>query len=249
MKFPVDSIIGQWNNVGDEYWKNRSLRQKWLPDYVLNPEIFRIVKTISHKSILDYGCGDGQLADFLLKQFPESLIFAYDSSVRMRDAARQVIGYDRVLESMDGMQFEVICINMVIQDISDPVKMLLDLKPHLSSTGKIIITIPHPIFALRECDHLTTRREILNGSGLKGYDRYLSEETEKVFWNTEDDTNWTYLFNRTIQTYSSFFDEAGLTIELIRETLPEERGICEQDLYLVNSELPHSMVFCLCVRK
>ncbi len=240
-----NEFVSRWNELGQNFWNNRSSRQRWLHIYVLFPELLKIIKAGIHKEILDYGCGDGSLALFLVNNLPESNVLAYDIADEMRKEAQLHLGKARVVDDLSERKFDVICANMVIQAVEDPVRMLKELRSNLTADGRILVTVPHPVFSLIENEHLTTKRMTVSPSKRKDIYRYLYEETEKVFWDFESEKHWTYLFNRTIQTYTGLFFNAGFSIEQIREPLPDKKGMKEKDLYRINSELPKTMLFCL----
>lgn len=240
--------ILRWEEVVD--WENRPSRQRWLHQFVLFPEYLEILKEREFNSILDYGCGDGSLASFLKGNFENCLVSAYDVVMDMRNIARNRTEKVAVLDSIGESCFDVICLNMVLQDVDNPTGLLQSLVNHLNPYGIIIFSIPHPLFSLVEQNHVTTKREriILPQSKFANdYARYRFQEIEKVYWSS-DKNNWTFLFNRTLQTYSELFYNSGLLIELIKEPVPISEGKCETDLFEIYSKNP-GVIFFVCINK
>lgn len=227
--------MDRWNDIGLAYWSNRAERQRWVHEYILYPEYLRIINEIDCAAILDYGCGDGSLVSYLQNICKHCTFYAYDESQEMRNIAKRTLRKEVALEHLSENAYDIICLNMVLQDVESPKELLINLKPYLVPKGMILISIPHPVFSLIESRHLTTRREIISNKGNRNIYRYLDEDNEKVYWTN---TNWTNLYNRTIGSYSKAIREAGYFILDISEPLPSEKTINNQDLYLLNSELP-----------
>lgn len=244
MNLADEEELGRWELLKN--WGQRPPRQKWLHYNVLFPEYSKIVRKLNPKSILDFGCGDGILSAFLHETFPQCRITAFDDAVHMRELARYSLGEVSVVESLQGLHFDMICQNMVLQDIDKPIELLRSLHRIINPNGYLITTLPHPVFSLIESNHVTTRRERVSPTAFHDILRYPFEETEKVFW-TNDDTNWTFLYNRMIQTYSELFYTSGYSIISIREPFAVKSGEYEKDLYDIYSLLPGVMVF-ICAR-
>ncbi|MCM1495503.1 MAG: class I SAM-dependent methyltransferase [Bacteroides sp.] len=237
--------IDNWNDIGIFYWEKRTDRQKWVHEYILYPEHYRIISNIKNDSILDYGCGDGSLIKYLQKKGFANSLFAYDDSLKMRNLAKKKLEKGIVINELQYEKYDIICLNMVLQDVKNINAFLLNLKKYLRYNGNIIISLPHPVFSLIENRHLTTNREIIYRGNRKGIYRYLSEDTEKVFWN---DMNWTSLYNRTIGTYSKMFSQSGYLIAEISEPKPISKEYNEKDLYEINSELPGYIFFRIIIK-
>lgn len=232
--------LSQWEAI--KHWEQRPMRQQWIHHYVLFPEYMAILRDRRHKTILDYGCGDGLLSVFLKRQFPDSKITAYDVIENMRNIARHNDEEIDVPDTLDGLHFDVICLNMVLQDVDKPVEVLSSIRTKLNPSGTVILSLPHPIYSLIEANHKTTRRERISAGPAHDFMRYPFEETEKVYWSDGSD-NWTFLYNRMIQTYSEIFCQAGFSISLIREPLAVAEGACESDLFDIFGHIPGIMFF------
>lgn len=243
MNFSNDEV-DNWNSLAASYWNSRPSRQKWVHEYVLFPKYTELLSQLANSKILDYGCGDGFLYKKLFDRFPHLDIYAYDESKEMYTIASDVIAEDKLLFSLDNKQFDIIILNMVIQDVENVVQCISKLRTSLHKKGTLIIALPHPVFSLIEKDHLTTKRERIKPSKEKGIYRYSLEESERVFWEVTTGCH-TKLFNRTMETYSNLFCEAGFHIVSIKEPQPIDEGICEPDLYNIHRQIPRTMMFLL----
>ena len=232
-----------WNLLGEEYWTQRTRRQRWIHMNILYPCVASYIRNTD--LVLDYGCGGGDMLLYIRSLYPEAKLWGYDRSSAMRDIAKATLGSDAIandLSEIDG-GFNRITLNMVLQDIEQPVDMLRRLRSLLAVDGMLIITVPHPTFSLIEGQHVTTRRERIAKTPRSDIYRYLHEEAEKVYWDASSDHH-TLLYNRTLPTYIAEFKEGGLYIDDLVEPLPVDDG-GERDLYVMYTEIPKLLVFVL----
>ncbi|MCD7898829.1 MAG: methyltransferase domain-containing protein [Bacteroides sp.] len=233
--------INVWNQMGDNFWLSRTPRQRWANDHILYPELFKMLDNGPYNSILDYGCGDGSLCKYLLEKNVDCQIHAYDPSSSMAMLAARNLGEEYVPETLNEGMYDVIFLNLVLQDVDDPSVTLETLHKILSPKGSVMITIPHPIFTLIESRHVTTTRESKQ-SNKKGIYKYLDEVVESVYWDSMRQ-NQSVAYNRMISTYIHYFNNSGFTVTGLSEPLPLDSGKVEADLYAINSELPAFMIF------
>ena len=238
--------LDRWNSIGIQYWGHRSDRQIWAHSFILFPEFLRLLDKTEFASLLDFGCGDGYLIDYLqsFERYGEKQICGYDKSSELLHIAKIKHPHSVFLDHIHGFTFDVISMNMVIQDVAEPIPLLEDLRKALSINGIIIMSIPHPVFSLFESHHKTTTRIIQNPSNQQDIFRYLFEETEEVVWSRDCKAS-THLYNRTLSTYSNIINAAGYSIINISEPLPIEEGNCDYELYTLNKRIPRYMFIVL----
>lgn len=239
--------IEEWDILGTEYWANRNDEQKWVHRNILFPEFLRWMNELQFSDVLDFGCGDGDLINYLQERILYANFYGYDKSKTLMQIAKKKYPNSKFVESLTAKKFDLICMNMVIQDIKNPTEVLLNLKGLLNEGGTIIMSIPHPCFSLNESQHITTKREICNPSGKKCIYRYKFEETEKVIW--AENCVPTYLYNRTLTTYSSFFKNTGFNVVGLSEPFPLPSGNDNTRVFQVNIDIPRFLFYCIQERK
>lgn len=237
----------EWDILAKQYWANRNDEQKWVHRNILFPEFLRWMKELYFSDVLDFGCGDGDLINFLQERIESANFYGFDRSKALMQIAKKKYPNLKFIEDFWERKYDLICMNMVIQDIETPTEVLLKLKRLLNCGGTIIISIPHPCFSLDESKHITTKRKICNPSGKKFIYRYKFEETEKVFWSEKCVP--TYLYNRTLTTYSTLFKKTGFNIVGLSEPFPLPSSEDSSNLFQVNIDIPKFLFFCIQERK
>jgi methionine biosynthesis protein MetW len=133
----------------DEYWQNRGFHAPSLGRAKI------LSKSIEPGSkILDIGCGDGTVMEFLSKNNKPKEIIGIDISKRAVDYVKNK-GYeayeldvlsDDFVKFLGNKNFDYIIITEVLEHIQDPEKVLLSIKKHFNKS--IFISIPNAGFFL-----------------------------------------------------------------------------------------------------
>lgn len=241
IKEEKNNDVNIWNQIADNYWVNRSSRQRWVNNHILYPELYNLLNYCDYDSILDYGCGDGSLCQYLLMNKVGCRLYAYDPCTAMANLAVKNIGPERVLEKTDGGNYDIIILNMVLQDVDDPCSTLELLSKILNKKGSVFLSIPHPVFSLIEERHQTTKR-IYSESSKVGIYKYFEQGVDAVYWDNEFKIK-TLHHHRTIETYIKYFRKTNFMVADISEPQPIISGRSEEDLYNLYSELPGCIIF------
>lgn len=197
--------------------------------YILLPKIAAIIAEFQAKSILDYGCGEGYLAENIEnKQIDFHL---YDISNVMLEIANQNIsskGFEsyKILKTRSEIvsrKYDVVVSSLVLMTIGDDdeyLQVLRDLKNARTEDGFIIIGITHPCF--RQSLFSTHHTEFSLGEPFnyfknnEPFEVYLrSSKSETTIQFKDFHHNLTYVFSK--------LKEAGITVDEIIEL--EDRSI------------------------
>lgn len=105
---------------------------------------FKAVKKLIYPNdtILDVGCGSGDLAQFVNTEN----YFGYDIDSFSLSLAKNKYPYHHFKKRMPQKKFDKIISLAVIEHVKDPINFLHTLKKNLKSNGEIILTTPHPAF-------------------------------------------------------------------------------------------------------
>ena len=113
-------------------------------DYTLN-----VVRRIKPKSILDFGCGTGELFTLpLAAKLPKIRIVAYDEdevSVKygQTHSFHDNIHFTSVNPITRGERFDLVILSEVIEHVHEPAHLLFQLKNLLTPEGKVLVTTPN----------------------------------------------------------------------------------------------------------
>ena len=137
------------NNFGnyDEYWRARGFHEPSLKRAgIISCDIK------AGGRILDIGCGDGTMIDFLSKNNKPKEIIGLDISSRAvayiksrkYEAYEMDILSDRFAEFMKGRSFDYIILSEVLEHLSDPEKVITAIRENFSKS--IFISVPNAGF-------------------------------------------------------------------------------------------------------
>lgn len=97
------------------------------------------------KSLLDIGCGIGMFTPMFLKKF-ERVVGLDPSEEFLKEARKKslveyIVGWGETFKLNE--KFDTITMNMLLEHVGDPIKLLKNCKKHLKRNGRIIIQVPN----------------------------------------------------------------------------------------------------------
>lgn len=113
--------------------------------------ILALAGDLNNKSVLDVGCGGGELGKELKAKFPSVKVYGVDISPEaVREASKHLDGAE-VLdltapwpENLFNTNFDLIVISEVLEHLFKPEELLLKIKDKF--TSPVIITVPNVLF-------------------------------------------------------------------------------------------------------
>lgn len=226
----MEEEIYRWNILGKSYWKNRTPEQKWLHNYLLYPFLFDFIKKGNYKSVLDFGCADGELICYCANNGvpSDTKLYTFDKAKEMIKLCNDNVGKNAcVLNNLRNHRFDLIIANMVIQDVFKLDELLLHIKKHLNKNGVLVVTFPHPDHFDEVSKKPTAKHEIVDAD-----DENIVKE--KMYWS-DCQNHWTYKYHRPLDVYKNIFDVSGFRIIETVCPKPIEEGRCDISLYEYNS--------------
>lgn len=217
-------------------WFRMSLETKTNRDIIF-PKLSEKLAKLEPNNILDYGCGNGALADELSESYD---VAAYD--IDMGDFWKKHKG-NMKLEVLDRSDldksqsekelFEVVLLNLVLCSVDDEEvdSILEDVKNLVSENGAILIVICNP-FSIHTTESQTCK---LDEHSLSYYDNFPYEKKVKFTNGTRTD------YHRPVSWYTSELKKHGFQIREISES--EGVSIVELSpgsdfLFIIASPLP-----------
>ncbi|HEU5099460.1 MAG TPA: class I SAM-dependent methyltransferase [Roseiflexaceae bacterium] len=176
---------------------------------LLNPAIFRMLGDVAGKHVLDAGCGQGYLCRLLAKRGahvtgvePAEPMIGYAAE---RERGEQLgIAYvqaDLSSWSPAGEQFDAAIANMVLMDIPDYQRAVVNCVRALKHGGSLIVSILHPCFEATDAEY--------NEHGHVIVREYFEEHSIRQLYG--------YLFHRTLSTYLNLIIRSGCRIAQVDE--------------------------------
>lgn len=175
----------------DEYWQNRGFHAPSLDRAKL------ISKYIKPKSkILDIGCGDGTVIDYLSKNNKPQKIVGIDISQKAVDyilgngyEAHQIdVLSKKFIEFLKDKKFDYIIITEVLEHIQDPEKVIVAVKECFNKS--VFISIPNSGFFIHRIRFLFGRFPLV----------FIVQHVKEHirFWTLKDFVYWTGYHNYKI---------------------------------------------------
>jgi len=188
----------RWNLAAEEYSKkveSKNSQGFLIRENCLNPYLFSALGNVRGKKILDYGCGDGWLANELKKK--GAYAKGCDISDKFIEIARKKypgIEFDIIKKKTPykSNEFEVVVSNIVLHITEDYKNVLNEMYRILKPGGKCIATMMHPQYY---------KEEMIN----------LSKPEEKLEIKVEGSIPVIY-YKRNPEIYEKAFKEAGFKI-------------------------------------
>lgn len=141
-----------WDDNAKLYDSEQSETGDFLHKFMIDPELAKLLVTISGKVILDAGCGNGY---WVRKLSSAKTITGIDSSKRLIQLAKSRKNPKNVQFLIADLQkrlpfkdnyFDVILSSMVLQYLPSIGKTAAEFHRILKNGGQVIIAVQHPIF-------------------------------------------------------------------------------------------------------
>jgi SAM-dependent methyltransferase len=226
-----------WDQLADFYQVKNSTTD-WLLGY---PVALTLFGNLSGKTLLDYGCGNGAFARFVLKNQPQARVIGVDTSesaiahAHEKTQATEAIEYHQITNYVEMKQFtfDAACANFlfcIIPNIDTLIGIAKCVYAQLPVGASFVVVDPHPethgkkftSFQSEPAGHLT--------SGDRVHVRLFTESIDLEF----DDYYWTRA------DYEHILQSAGF--KTIRTEEPTAAHTNEQHLG-AEKEFPPFIIF------
>jgi ubiquinone/menaquinone biosynthesis C-methylase UbiE len=209
-----------------------------------NPAIRSLFPDVAGKTIIDLGCGFGDLCRYL-HELGAGFVLGIDISERMLAVAetqtnKKTIQYKRcAIEdfSIDVGSVDLVVSSLALHYIADYLKLVKKIYAGLKIGGHFIFSVEHPMSTANpQAIHCTSDNEywpIFN---------YRNEGQFQQTWFIEN----VIKYHRTIQTYINNLIEAGFAIEKILEPMPNDELTTKRPDFTIHQIRPPILVIRVC---
>lgn len=242
----------QQTQLEDLYESDRS--DSSLNSVVLDALVEKCANVRPGMTALDFGCGTGEQVLMLAERGAK--VVAFDSSTKMLTLLRsklpdRLASQVQIVETEDLppylAEFDLVLCNNVLDHIADLGPILANLRQAVRHDGTVVITVPHPV----------KDGAIWNRKNVRGSWEYEDIRLEQYFeegpiTKHREDTRGNVALNditthhRTIETYFTFFRNAGFQIAELYEPQPDVNAAADHpELWAKASRIPYFLVFVL----
>lgn len=121
------------------------VRANEFDQWVGRLQTLKVIELGRGKSILDIGCGIGMFTPMYLEKF-ESVVGLDPSEEYLKEARKKsrveyIVGWGETFKLNE--KFDTITMNMLLEHVDDPIKLLKNCKRHLKRNGRIIAQVPN----------------------------------------------------------------------------------------------------------
>ena len=208
---------------------------------IIDPTLHAVVGPVRGLEILDLACGNGYLTrrwaregaarSVGVERSRASLRFARQRERSRPSGARFLERDARRLEGLRKSSFDLVVMNMALQDVADAAATIREVARVLRPDGRFVFSLSHPCFDLDERSAWVVER-IREPDGLwhdvvwRKVRAYRDERTVEVPWRISgSETGFTTSYHRTLSTYSRLLRAAGFVITRLEEPYPLPEAI------------------------
>lgn len=211
-----------WQKVGDWYDSIVGDAGSYYHTQIILPNVISLLDLQKGASIIDLGCGQGVLANaiapwvnYLGLDAAKTLI--QKAKARHKDRLFQLADITKAFPIEKEKLFSHAAIILALQNVAEPEKVFLNLRPHLLPKGKFVIVLNHPCFRIPrqsawgfdEATKMQYRR--LNG--------YMSPQKIPITAHPskEMQSEATLSFHHPLSDYFRYLSQAGFVVEALEE--------------------------------
>ena len=228
-----------------EYDKLRFENQNNANNLIEHPTIISLLPDIKDKSILDLGCGYGEM-DKYYKEHGAKSVFAIDISSHMIDIANEcnkiegvefkVMAIEDILAKLRNQKFDIVVSSLAFHYVKDFDKLLKDIKELLVLNGYLVFSQAHPIrTCFKSSESLEDSTTIINGKFYGYFSDYNREGPRVRKWMGEDVERYHRNFSTIINTLIS----NNFIIEKILEPVPTKEIIEKNPKFVQQWDRPY----------
>ncbi|MBQ8792402.1 MAG: class I SAM-dependent methyltransferase [Clostridia bacterium] len=207
------------------------------------PIMKSLLPSLTGKSILDLGCGCGDMDKYFISQ-GASKVVATDISTNMIDSAVRLNADAKItymvmkMEDLEGLdqKFNIVYSSLAFHYIEDFDKLLSDINRHLNEGGLLVFSQESPINTATSKTSKDEERK-LNANGKTYYllDGYCREGGREIFWNDTFVTK----YHRTYATIVNSLIKNGFEIVEIIDSYASEEAIKADEKYKTQLDKPY----------
>ena len=206
-----NQIINSWD-VNAQEWISLMENGGIASRKITNPAILNVIHQYAPEKILDLGCGEGWLTRALSSKGFKAYgadatkdLVAHAS--KKGDEQYFQLSYQEIIAGADVpfRPFDAVVFNFSLYEEKETTDLLKQIKPHLQQHGLVFIQTLHPFTIIK--------------NGLPYQSQWIDDAWKGLKGSFKDPHAWYY---RTLEEWLSVFENCGLQVKAVRETLSED---------------------------
>ncbi len=205
------------------------------------PAFYSLAGSPSGKEILEIGCGDGSYAASLLEAGCASYT-GIEGSQKMARLAQKRLGdsngtviHSRIEDyEWEQEKYDLILSRLVLHYIEDLAPVLSHIRSSMKPGGRLVISVQHPL--------LTSSFKSMGSNGKRKEwivdDYFLTGKREEPWMGS-----LVVKYHRTVENYFGLLQQAGLTVESLKEAVPQEGLFMDKSEYERRRRIPLFLLF------
>ncbi|MFD0710537.1 class I SAM-dependent methyltransferase [Paenibacillus sp. GCM10027626] len=227
---------------GSQFYNNSANLEKYLErrstldnanDTLEKPVICELIGDVSGSRILDIGCGDGKFALELFDAGCDEYVGIDGAETMFQLAVSTVNGYNATIVhttiehwTYPAAAFDLVLSRLAVHYVEDISSLFRQIHQSLIPGGRFIFSIEHPVIT-----------STLQPTGMRMdwvVDHYFSEGYREQHWLG----GIVHKFHRPIEAYYRALQEAGFTIDHLRESAPQRQHFACEETYQRRLRIP-----------
>ena len=211
---------------------------------VEQPALRALLPPLGGATVVDLGCGTGDLSTFCAEQGAESVL-AFDLSAKMLDVARERNGRPNVVfarAAMEDLSFPAGTVGVVVSSfalhyVKDYPAMVAAVSRWLRPGGAFAFSVEHPMVTANTAGQDWVRDDA--GRRLHWpVDDYAQEGERRFHWFVDGVVK----YHRTLATYLNVLVEHGLAVAAVREPVGSEEAVRELPVLASLARCPSCLI-------
>jgi SAM-dependent methyltransferase len=230
------------NDVFNTYMRSRQ-RPETPNDTLEKPVMMELIGAVQDKRILDLGCGDAAFGREMLTHDCQSYL-GIEGSQNMVAVAQQTLAGTKgevVLNTLENWHyptaaFDLVISRLVLHYIDDLDTLYANIYRALRDNGQFVFSAEHPVIT----------------SSDKGWSSGMPRQdwvVDNYFDTGERITTWmggsVRKYHRTLEQYFATAQQAGFTIEFLREGHPQREHFATDETFQRRKRIPLFLIMSL----
>lgn len=206
------------------------------------PTMKEMLPDLKGKSVLDLGCGYGELSKYFIEMGAKRVV-ACDISQNMLNLAKQVNNHEKIeykllaMENLNSLdeKFDLIFSSLAFHYVENFDKLIKDIYSGLNENGILLFSQEHPLVTATKLPNKDNKKLDINGKRFYLLSDYNVVGIRDIDWNVSGVIKYHRNFKTTINTII----KNGLQILEIDESWARKEAVEKHEKYKYQNDKPY----------